>query len=105
MDTLHAKAEWERVGERWFRKTQQYTSVFDESLDLDNYIVAGAPYGGALGMLPCSYASIEAFCLAQDEFFLILPKLADFWPLILQRCGLMRLNSRPIGPVSRPSRL
>lgn len=49
MDTLHAKAEWERVGERWFRKTQQYTSVFDESLDLDNYIVAGAPYGGALG--------------------------------------------------------
>lgn len=50
MDTLHAKAEWERVGERWFRKTQQYTSVFDESLDLDGYIVAGAPYGGALGM-------------------------------------------------------
>lgn len=52
MDTLHAKAEWERVGERWFRKTQQYTSIFDESLDLDNYIVAAAPYGGALGMPP-----------------------------------------------------
>ncbi len=49
MDTLHAKAEWERVGERWFRKTQQYTSIFDESLDLDTYIVAGAPYAGALG--------------------------------------------------------
>lgn len=49
MDTLHAKAEWERVGERWFRKTQQYTSIFDESLDLDTYVVAGAPYAGALG--------------------------------------------------------
>lgn len=51
MDTLHAKAEWERVDERWFRKTQQYTSIFDESLDLDTYIVAGAPYAGALGKL------------------------------------------------------
>lgn len=50
MDTLHAKADWERVGDRWFRKTQQYTDVFDEDLDLSNYIVAGAPYGGALGM-------------------------------------------------------
>ncbi|KAM3520465.1 hypothetical protein MY4038_009414 [Beauveria bassiana] len=52
MDTLHAKAEWERVGERWFRKTQQYTSVFDESLDLDTYIVTGAPYAGALALWP-----------------------------------------------------
>ncbi|KAF1739303.1 putative vacuolar protein sorting-associated protein 16 [Beauveria bassiana] len=52
MDTLHAKAEWERVGERWFRKTQQYTSIFDESLDLDTYIVTGAPYAGALALWP-----------------------------------------------------
>ena len=49
MDALHAKTDWESVGERWFRKTQQYTEVFDHSLDLDDYIVAGAPYAGALG--------------------------------------------------------
>jgi hypothetical protein len=49
MDTLHARADWESVGDRWFRKTQQYTAVFDQDLDLDNYIVAGAPYAGALG--------------------------------------------------------
>lgn len=49
MDTLHAKADWERVGDRWFRKTQLYTEVFDQDIDLDTYIVAGAPYGGAIG--------------------------------------------------------
>lgn len=51
MDTLHARADWESVGDRWFRKTQQYTAVFDQDLDLDNYVVAGAPYAGALGKL------------------------------------------------------
>lgn len=49
MDTLHARADWESVGDKWFRKTQQYTQVFDQDLDLDNYVVAGAPYAGALG--------------------------------------------------------
>lgn len=50
MDTLHARADWESVGAKWFRKTQQYSEVFDQDLDLDNYVVAGAPYAGALGM-------------------------------------------------------
>ncbi|UNI16382.1 Vacuolar protein sorting-associated protein 16 [Purpureocillium takamizusanense] len=50
MDTLHARADWESVGDRWFRKTQQYTKVFDQDLDLDNYVVAGAPYAGALAL-------------------------------------------------------
>ncbi|KAL4725534.1 Vacuolar protein sorting-associated protein 16 [Fusarium chlamydosporum] len=50
MDTLHARADWESVGDRWFRKTQQYTAVFDQDLDLDNYVVAGAPYAGALAL-------------------------------------------------------
>jgi hypothetical protein len=49
MDPLHARADWESVGDKWFRKTQQYTQVFDQDLDLDNYTVAGAPYAGALG--------------------------------------------------------
>ena len=49
MDTLHPRAEWESVGDKWFRKTQLYTEVFDQDLDLDNFIVTGAPYAGALG--------------------------------------------------------
>ncbi|POR34708.1 Putative vacuolar protein sorting-associated protein 16 [Tolypocladium paradoxum] len=50
MDTLHARADWESVGEKWFRKTQQYTAVFDQDLDLDNHVIAGAPYAGALAL-------------------------------------------------------
>lgn len=64
MDTLHAKAEWERVGERWFRKTQQYTSIFDESLDLDTYIVTGAPYAGALGKFGAPQVFFSSFSLS-----------------------------------------
>jgi hypothetical protein len=51
MDTLHPRAEWESVGDKWFRKTQQYTAVFDLDLDLDNYKIVGAPYAGAIGMI------------------------------------------------------
>ncbi|KAH8669936.1 Vps16, N-terminal region-domain-containing protein [Ilyonectria robusta] len=50
MDTLHPRADWESVGDKWFRKTQLYTAVFDQDLDLDNYIVTGAPYAGALAL-------------------------------------------------------
>lgn len=49
MEVPHPTAGWEQVGERFYRKTQLYTEVFDLDLDLDNYIVAGAPYGGAIG--------------------------------------------------------
>jgi hypothetical protein len=45
----HPTAGWERVGDRFYRKTQLYTAIFDQDLDLDHYIVAGAPYGGAIG--------------------------------------------------------
>lgn len=51
MDALRARADWESVGDKFFRKTQQYTQVFDQDLDLDNYVVAGAPYAGALGKI------------------------------------------------------
>jgi hypothetical protein len=44
-------ADWEKVGDRYYRKIQLYTAVFDQDLELENYIVAGAPYGGAIGML------------------------------------------------------
>lgn len=50
MDSTHPTAGWEKVGDRFYRKTQLYTAVFDLDLDLDNYFVAGAPYGGAVGV-------------------------------------------------------
>lgn len=50
MEAPSPTAGWEKVGDKFYRKTQLYTAVFDQDLDLDNYIVAGAPYGGAIGM-------------------------------------------------------
>ncbi|OTB07118.1 hypothetical protein M426DRAFT_318147 [Hypoxylon sp. CI-4A] len=50
MEVTHPTAGWERVGDRFYRKTQLYTEIFDQDLDLDNYIVAGAPYGGAVAI-------------------------------------------------------
>ncbi|KAK3357085.1 Vps16, N-terminal region-domain-containing protein [Lasiosphaeria hispida] len=50
MEVAHPTAGWEQVGERFYRKIQLYTEVFDQDLDLDNYIVAGAPYGGAVAL-------------------------------------------------------
>ncbi len=49
MDTAHPTTGWEQVGDRFYRRLQLYTAVFDQDLDLDNYTVAGAPYGGAIG--------------------------------------------------------
>jgi hypothetical protein len=49
MDVPHPTAGWEQLGERFYRKFQLYTQVFDQDLDLDNYHVAGAPYSGAIG--------------------------------------------------------
>ncbi|KZL72683.1 vacuolar protein sorting-associated protein [Colletotrichum tofieldiae] len=51
MEASHPAAGWENVGDKWYRKVQLYTEVFDQDLDLDNHIVAGAPYGGALALL------------------------------------------------------
>jgi hypothetical protein len=45
----HPTAEWEKVGDSFYRKVQLYTAVFDDDLELENYIIAGAPFGGALG--------------------------------------------------------
>ncbi|KAI1824869.1 vacuolar protein sorting-associated protein [Xylaria intraflava] len=50
MEPTNPTADWEKVGDRFYRKTQLYTAVFDQDLDLDNYIVAGAPYGGAVAI-------------------------------------------------------
>ena len=44
-----ATADWERVGDKFYRKTELYRSVFDPDLELENYIISEAPYGGAVG--------------------------------------------------------
>ncbi|KAH1278330.1 hypothetical protein LV164_005819 [Aspergillus fumigatus] len=43
-------ANWERLGDSFYRKVSLYDAIFDEDVDLDNYIVAGAPYGGAIAL-------------------------------------------------------
>jgi len=40
---------WERVGDRFYRKVKLYDAVFDQGLELENYVLAGAPYAGAIG--------------------------------------------------------
>lgn len=42
-------ANWERVGDRFYRKIKLYDAVFDQDLELENYVIAGAPYSGAIG--------------------------------------------------------
>ena len=42
-------AGWERVGNRFYRKIKLYDAVFDQDLELENYVIAGAPYSGAIG--------------------------------------------------------
>jgi hypothetical protein len=44
-------ADWEKAGDKFYRKIQLYTAVFDQDLELENYIVTGCCYGGAIGML------------------------------------------------------
>ena len=43
--------DWQKVGDRFYRKIQLYTSILDQDIELENYFIAGAPYSGAVGML------------------------------------------------------
>ncbi|KAM5444300.1 Vacuolar protein sorting-associated protein 16 [Microsporum ferrugineum] len=43
-------ADWERVGDQFYRKSRIYDAVFDEDVELENYIAVGAPYGGAIAL-------------------------------------------------------
>jgi vacuolar protein sorting-associated protein 16 len=49
MTTPNPRAGWEKVGDQFYRKIQLYESLFDADLELESYLVAGAPYGGAIG--------------------------------------------------------
>lgn len=48
-------AHWDRVGDSFYRKVPVYDVIFDEDVELENYIIAGAPYGGALGRFRCFF--------------------------------------------------
>ncbi|PYH49546.1 tethering complex subunit VPS16 [Aspergillus saccharolyticus JOP 1030-1] len=43
-------ANWERLGDSFYRKVLIYDAIFDEDIELENYIIAGAPYGGAIAL-------------------------------------------------------
>ncbi|KAJ5527441.1 hypothetical protein N7513_011600 [Penicillium frequentans] len=43
-------ANWEKVGDSFYRKIPVYDAIFDEDVELENYIVTGAPYGGAIAL-------------------------------------------------------
>ncbi|RMD42720.1 hypothetical protein DV735_g2410, partial [Chaetothyriales sp. CBS 134920] len=50
MTAYNPRAGWEKVGDGFYRKVQLYEQIFDLDLELDNYLVAGAPYSGALAL-------------------------------------------------------
>ena len=49
MNSSNPRAGWEKVGDQFYRKIQLYEAVFDADLELENYLVAGAPHAGAIG--------------------------------------------------------
>ncbi|KIV93309.1 hypothetical protein PV10_04533 [Exophiala mesophila] len=50
MTSTNPRAGWEKIGNQFYQKVQLYESIFDPDLELGNYLVAGAPYGGALAL-------------------------------------------------------
>ena len=56
-------AGWEKVGDKFYRKIRLYTAVFDQDLELENYIVTGCAYGGAIGTVtPVPYFQTLCCC-------------------------------------------
>lgn len=78
--------DWERVGDRYYRKTKLYDAVFDEDLELENYVIAGAPYGGALGKW--------------SPLVFVLPLLTDLRSSLSRRREAIGLSSVEINKVS-----
>jgi hypothetical protein len=64
-------ADWEKVGDKFYRKIQLYTAVFDQDLELENYIVTGCSYGGAIGMLDLSKLLSKLFLEAFEKLSLL----------------------------------
>jgi vacuolar protein sorting-associated protein 16 len=50
MTSSNPRAGWEKIDNQFYRKFQLYEQVFDPDLELENYLIAGAPYSGALAL-------------------------------------------------------
>ncbi|KKY21138.1 putative vacuolar protein sorting vps16 [Phaeomoniella chlamydospora] len=50
MTTSNPRAGWEKVGDQFYRKVKLYEAIFDSDIELENYVVVGAPYGGAIAL-------------------------------------------------------
>jgi hypothetical protein len=51
MSSSNPTLDWERCGDSFYRKTKVYDALFDQDLELENYVIAAAPFGGAIGIL------------------------------------------------------
>ena len=49
MTSINPRAGWDKVGDQFYRRVKLYDAVFDQDIELENYIVVGAPYSGAIG--------------------------------------------------------
>ncbi|CAL5870858.1 uncharacterized protein PFLUO_LOCUS5099 [Penicillium psychrofluorescens] len=43
-------ANWDKLGDSFYRRVSVYDAIFDEDVELENYLVTGAPYGGAIAL-------------------------------------------------------
>ncbi|ORY17052.1 Vps16, N-terminal region-domain-containing protein [Clohesyomyces aquaticus] len=43
-------ANWEKVGDKFYRRVELYRNIFDADLELEKYNVVGAPYSGAVAI-------------------------------------------------------
>ncbi|KAL7272754.1 Vacuolar protein sorting-associated protein 16 [Rhizina undulata] len=50
MSITSATQGWERVEDKFYRKILLYSGIFDSDLDLSEYVITGAPFGGALAL-------------------------------------------------------
>lgn len=41
---------WERLQDVFYRKRAEYSMMWVDDIDLSEFIVVGAPYGGAIGV-------------------------------------------------------
>jgi hypothetical protein len=74
-------ADWERLGDKFYRKVQLYTEVFDQDLELENYVVTGCSYGGAIGMSLLAFPNLSIPLDQQNcraSFLSGFPKLSSY---------------------------
>lgn len=91
-------AGWEKLGDKFYRKIQLYTDVFDQDLELENYILTGAAYGGAIGTLVWRVSRLfwQSWLMCWDIYKSHVTDLFPFKCLLLQRPLLSLFESKVI---------